>query len=88
MVVKLHNVLLTWCVPQLLVAHVLRQAIGFGAGHDGAGGNGSRRPFTWYLDRGPEQVNLFTVDILHVVLKGITKTTTLALKFVFKWPVP
>lgn len=59
----------TWSLSQLQAAHVLRQAVGFGTGHGGAGGDGARRPLPRHLHRGPQQVDLLTVDVLHVVLR-------------------
>lgn len=60
---------LTGRLSELQAAHVLRQAVGFGAGDGGAGGHGPRRPFPRHLHCGPQQVDLFAVDILHVVLR-------------------
>lgn len=58
----------TWILSELQAAHVLRQAVGFGTRHSGAGGHRSGRPLPWHLHCGPQQVDLLTVDILHVVL--------------------
>lgn len=60
---------LTRRLSELQAAHVLRQAVGFGARDGGAGGHGPRGPFPRHLHRGPQQVDLFAVDILHVVLR-------------------
>lgn len=59
---------LTRRLSELQAAHVLGQAVGFGARDGGAGGHGPRRPFPRHLHGGPQQVDLFAVDILHVVL--------------------
>lgn len=59
---------LTWSLSELQAAHVLRQAVGFGARHGGAGGYGARWPLPRDLHRGPEQVDFLPVDVLHVVL--------------------
>lgn len=60
---------LTRRLSELQAAHVLRQAVGFGARDGSAGGHSSRRPFSRHLHCGPQEVDLFTVDILHVVLR-------------------
>lgn len=60
---------LTRRLSELQAAHVLRQAVGFRARDGSAGGNGPWRPFPRHLDCGPQEVDLFTVDILHVVLR-------------------
>lgn len=60
---------LTRRLPELQAAHVLGQAVGFGARDGGAGGHGPRRPFPRHLDGGPQQVDLLAVDVLHVVLR-------------------
>lgn len=56
-------------MSQLQAAHVLRQSVGFGRS-GGTGGDGARRPFAWNLHGGSEQVDLFAVDVLHVVLRA------------------
>lgn len=61
---------LTWSLSELQAAHVLRQAVGFGARHGSAGGHGARWPLPRHLHRGPEQVDLLPVDVLHVVLRN------------------
>lgn len=60
---------LTRHLSQLQAAHVLRQAVGFGARDSGTGGHGPWWPFPRHLHCGPQQVDLFAMDILHVVLR-------------------
>lgn len=60
---------LTGRLSELQAAHVLGQAVGFGAGDGGAGGHSPRGTFPRHLHRGPQQVDLFAVDVLHVVLR-------------------
>lgn len=60
---------LTSRLSELQAAHVLGQAVGFGAGDGGAGGHSPRGTFPRHLHRGPQQVDLFAVDVLHVVLR-------------------
>ena len=55
---------------QLQGAAVLGQPVSLGAGGGGHGGHGPGGPLARDLHRGPQQVNLFAVDVLHVVLMG------------------
>lgn len=58
---------------ELQGAAVLGQPVGFGAGGGSDGGHGSGRTLPRNLDRGPQQIDLFPVYILHVVLSGARK---------------
>lgn len=53
---------------QLQVAAVLGQPVGFRTGGRSHSGHGSGRSFARNLDRGPQQIDLLAVHILHVVL--------------------
>lgn len=71
---------LTWRLSELQAAHVLRQAVGFGARHGGAGGHGAWWPLPRHLHRGPEQVDLLPMDVLHVVLTNTRQHSNFVLK--------
>lgn len=59
---------LTWIRWNVQAAHVLGQAIGFRAGDGRAGRRGSGGPLPWDFHSGSQKINLFTVNILHVIL--------------------
>ena len=49
-------------------AHVLGQAVGFRAGDGRAGRRGSGGPLPRDFDSGPQKIDLFAVNVLHVIL--------------------
>lgn len=70
---KNHPLLSSWgltgSLSELQAAHVLCQSVGVGARHGGASGHGARRPLSRHFHCGPQQIDLLTVHILHVVLR-------------------
>lgn len=58
---------------ELKGAAVLSQPVCFGASSWGDGGHCSGWSLSWNLDCGPQQINLFPMHILHVVLNKVKK---------------
>lgn len=64
-----HSNCLTCAPSQLCVTPLHGQAIGTWAGARGCGRCCSRQALPWHFHRGPQQVNLLAVDVLHVILR-------------------
>lgn len=61
------------CAPdsQLQAAAILGEPVGFGTGGGSHGGHCPGRPLPGNLNRRPQQINLLSVHVLHIVLHNM-----------------